>query len=353
VQRLLELLQQAMELGASDLHLTVGQAPAYRLDGELRLMNLPRLLPADTREMLDEVTTPVQREALRQQGDLDFALSLPGVGRFRVNVYQQRGSIAMACRLIPFQIPSIAQLGLPPVVEELTGRHQGLILVTGPTGSGKSSTLAAMIDLINRRRAGHIMTLEDPIEFLHSHKLSIVNQREIGVDTPSYAAGVRSALHEDPDVLLVGEMRDLETTAAALSAAETGMLVMATLHTQGAAQTVNRILDIFPPHQQQQVRTQLALTLQAVISQQLVRRAQGPGRVLAAEVLIMTPAIRHLIREGKVQQIPSQLQTGSEVGMQTMEKALQDLYQRGLITQEQMNFYLPELGLINTLLGRA
>ncbi|NLW17207.1 MAG: type IV pilus twitching motility protein PilT [Firmicutes bacterium] len=350
--RLLDLLQVAVDRGASDLHVTVGQPPVLRVHGELVRMDAPNLTPADTNEMLDEVLADQHREVFKDWGEVDFSLSLPGIGRFRINAFRQRGTIGMACRLIPQAIPSIDSLGLPPVVGELTNRRQGLILVTGPTGSGKSTTLAAMIDKINRERAEHILTIEDPIEFLHRHERSIVNQREVGSDTRSYAHGLRAALREDPDVILIGEMRDLETTQAAVSAAETGHLVLATLHTPGAAEAVHRILDIFPPYQQQQIRTQLALVLQAVISQQLLRRADRPGRVVAAEVLVVTPAIRNLIREGKVHQIHSMMQAGGQLGMQTMEQALQSLYQRGVISKAQMDLYAPEAGLLQRLLQR-
>ena len=338
--RLLELLSLAVDRGASDLHLTVGQAPMLRLNGDLARLDLPRLTPADTSEMFDEVAQEQQRASLKSLGEVDFSLSMSGIGRFRVNAFRQRGTISIACRLIPQVIPGINSLGLPPIVGELVNRRQGLILVTGPTGSGKSTTLAAMIDKINQERAEHILTIEDPIEFLHRHKRSMVNQR------------LRAALREDPDVILIGEMRDLETTAAAVSAAETGHLVLATLHTPGAAQTVHRILDIFPPYQQQQIRTQLALVLQAVISQQLLRRADGQGRVVAAEVLIVTPAIRNLIREGKVHQINSMMQAGGQFGMETMEQSLQDLYRQGLINKSQIDLYAPETGLLESLLQR-
>ncbi len=304
--RLLDLLQVAVDRGASDLHVTVGQPPVLRVHGELVRMDAPNLTPADTNEMLDEVLADQHREVFKDWGEVDFSLSLPGIGRFRINAFRQRGTIGMACRLIPQAI----------------------------------------------ERAEHILTIEDPIEFLHRHERSIVNQREVGSDTRSYAHGLRAALREDPDVILIGEMRDLETTQAAVSAAETGHLVLATLHTPGAAEAVHRILDIFPPYQQQQIRTQLALVLQAVISQQLLRRADRPGRVVAAEVLVVTPAIRNLIREGKVHQIHSMMQAGGQLGMQTMEQALQSLYQRGVISKAQMDLYAPEAGLLQRLLQR-
>lgn len=347
-----ELLRYAANQMASDLHLTVGQSPIMRLYGDLVRVDMPKLRPADTVEMLAEVANEIQRQAFAEKGEVDFSMSVAGVGRFRVNAYRQRGTTGIACRLIPQVIPQIDSLGLAPIVSELCNRKQGLILVTGPTGSGKSTTLAAMIDKINEERAEHILTIEDPIEFLHRHKRSMVNQREVGADTLSYANGLRAALREDPDVILIGEMRDLETTAAAVSAAETGHLVLATLHTPGAAQTVDRILDIFPPYQQQQIRTQLALVLQSIVSQQLLRRTDGKGRVVASEVLMVTPAIRNLIREGKVHQIGSMMQTGSKFGMQTMEQSLQVLYQRGQISKEQFDLYSPESGLLSSLLSR-
>jgi twitching motility protein PilT len=276
-----------------------------------------------------------QIQRFESEWELDFSYSLSKIARFRCNIYRDRGNVAGAFRLIPARIPTIRELNLPPILEDITRKPRGLVLVTGPTGSGKSTTLAAMIGVINSERSCHIITIEDPIEYLHPHKMSIINQREVGHDTKSFAAALRSALREDPDVILVGEMRDLETMSTAITAAETGHLVFATLHTNNAAQTVERIIDVFPTSQQDQVRVQLANTLVAVISQQLLPRADGPGRVPACEVMICTPAIRNLIREMKFHQIPSIIQTSGEIGMQTMDQSLRDLYNRGLITYEE------------------
>jgi len=276
-------------------------------------------------------------ELLRERGEIDLAYSLPGVSRFRVNVFHQRGSVGAAIRLIPRNIPDLERLGLPPVVAELAERQHGLVLVTGPTGSGKSTTLAAMVDRINRERSCHIITLEDPIEYLHQHRRSIVNQREVGADTRSFASALRAALRQDPDVILVGEMRDLETIATAITAAETGHLVLATLHTSSAVQSIDRIIDVFPSHQQGQVRIQLADTLEGVITQQLWLRADRTGRVAAVEVLAATPAVKNLIREGKTHQIISSIQTGGRYGMQTMEMALRQLVARGIIADSELN----------------
>jgi len=329
-----ELLQQAVEAGASDLHLTVESPPVLRINGALRPLGDRHLTPSDTQNMLDALLADDLRRRFQEQGEVDFSHGLPEAGRFRVNAYRQRGSVALALRVIPTQIMTVEDLGLPSAVVGFTELAAGLVLVTGPTGSGKSTTLAALIDRINSQRAWHIITLEDPIEYLHPHRRSIVNQREVGQDTQSFARALRSALREDPDVILVGEMRDLETISIALTAAETGHLVFATLHTPDASQTIDRVVDVFPPHQQQQVRVQLAGTLAGVVAQQLLPRCDGRGRVAAFEVLLGTPAVRNLVREGKTFQIPSLIQTGGRFGMQTMDACLRELLAQGLIGEE-------------------
>src|ERR671918_1066046 len=328
-----EVLLQVMERKASDLHLTAGSPPMIRHHGRLHALDYPVLSPQTTREVVYSILTNDQRQRLETDWQIDLAYSIPGKARFRVNAYFQRASISAALRLIPSEMPKLSTLGLPPVLEEFTKKPCGFVLVTGPTGSGKSTTLAAMIDLINDTRHEHILTIEDPIEFLHRHKKCIVNQRELGADAQSFALGLKAALRQDPDVILVGEMRDLETISTALTAAETGHLVFATLHTQSAPQTIDRVIDVFPPFQQQQVRVQLAVTLQGVVTQQLLPTADRMGRVAAAEVLVPTPAVRNLIREGKTHQIPSAMQTGSNVGMQTMDAALAQLVRAGKISQ--------------------
>lgn len=331
-----ELLAKVVQAGASDLHLTVGIPPTMRLHGELAPVDgYPVVVPDVVESIIEKITTPAQRERFREAGEVDFSYGFSGVGRFRVNIFRQRGAPALVLRVINFNIPTFAELGLPPIIEQICNKRDGLVLVTGPTGSGKSTTLAAMVDYINSTRSAVIITLEDPIEFLHKHKKGIVNQREVGSDTLSFAAGLRAALREDPDVILVGEMRDLETMENALRAAETGHLVLSTLHTRGAAYSIDRIIDFFPPHQQSQVRAQLANALQAVISQQLLPRADRPGRVAAVEVMIATPAIRNLIREGKTHQIDSVIETSAAVGMQSMDAALKQLYRAGLISREE------------------
>lgn len=330
-----EVLKLAVEKRASDIHLTPGVPPVYRIDGQLVLeRGFPQVLPSITERIAQEIIPANQIAKFYEHGEVDFAYSLPGVGRFRVNAYRQRGSVALAMRLVNSRIPTLSELGMPAIVSDLARRTQGLVLVTGPTGSGKSTTLAAMVGLINSERSCHIITLEDPIEYLHQHQMSIVNQREIGTDSESFAEALRAALRQDPDVIMVGEMRDLETIATAVTAAETGHLVLATLHTANAAQTVDRIIDIFPPHQQQQIRVQLADVIEGVISQQLLARRDQPGRVAAVEIMVATPAIRSMIREGKNYQILSAIQTGARYGMQTMDMALRDLYRRGIIALE-------------------
>jgi twitching motility protein PilT len=330
-----ELLLEVLERRASDLHITAGTHPSVRVRGRLvPLEEFPVLTANDTREVIYSILTNDQRQRLETDWQLDFAYAVPGTARFRVNAYMQRSAIGAAFRLIPTEIKSVEELGLPAVCHELARKPRGFVLVTGPTGSGKSTSLAAIVDEINRTRQEHILTIEDPIEFLHPHKSCVVNQREIGSDATSFAAGLKAALRQDPDVILVGEMRDLETIHTALTAAETGHLVFATLHTQDAPQTIDRIIDVFPPAQQQQVRVQLSVALQGVVTQQLLPTADGSGRVAACEVLVPTPAVRNLIREGKTHQIMSTMQTGSGAGMQTMDAALATLVRQGRITQK-------------------
>lgn len=328
-------LETATNRMASDLIITAEAPPTMRVDEELHPIIPTRLRPSDCEALLYQMLTADMAAKYERYGEVDFAYSVSGLGRYRVNGFRQRGSTGIVIRIIPPRIRTIGELGLPDVVTSLVRRPNGLILVTGPTGSGKSTTLAAMIDLINEERPYHIVTLEDPIEYLHRHKRSIVNQREIGKDTRTYATGLRAALRENPDVILVGELRDLETISVAITAAETGHLVMSTLHTCDAALTIDRIIDVFPPHQQGQIRVQLAGTLQGVIAQQLVMRADGRGRVGAFEILVATPAVRNLIREGKTHQIPIQLETGARYGMQTMEGALRGLMKDGVITEHE------------------
>src|SRR5947209_2937297 len=330
-----DLLMEVVHRRASDLHLSSGAHPTVRVRGRLTpLEDYPKLSSADTREIIYSILTGDQRQRLETDWQFDFAYSIPGHARFRVNAYFQRGALGAAFRLIPFGMSSIEELGLPATVHEFTRRPRGFVLVTGPTGSGKSTTLAAMIDEINRTREEHIMTIEDPIEFLHGHKKCIVNQRELGSDAQSFSMALTAALRQDPDVILVGEMRDLETISTALTAAETGHLVFATLHTQDTSQTIDRIIDVFPAHQQGQVRVQLSVALQGIMTEQLLPTADGSGRCVATEVLVPTPAVRNLIREGKTHQIYSVLQTGSSVGMQTMDTSLAELIRAGKITQK-------------------
>ncbi len=330
-----ELLTALLEVGGSDLHLTVGTPPVVRVNGELeRLEKYPPLTPRALQGMIYAILPQKLRERFEQELELDMSYSLPGQARFRVNVYQQRDALGAAFRLIPFEIKKLEDLGLPGVVADLARFPRGFVVVTGPTGSGKSTTLAGMVDVVNEERAGHIMTVEDPIEFLHKHKKCIVNQREVGADTHGFGQALKHVLRQDPDVILVGEMRDLETISTAITAAETGHLVFATLHTQDAPQTIDRIIDVFPPHQQQQVRVQLATTLQGVVTQQLLQTTDGQGRVAACEVLVTTPAIRNLIREGKVHQIYSAMQAGGRYGMQTMDMSIAAHVKAGRINQQ-------------------
>jgi twitching motility protein PilT len=330
-----ELLEVVLERGASDLHLTAGAPPTIRLHGDLvRLDEYPQLSPRALQGMIYAILPQKMRERFEQELELDMSYSLVGKARFRVNVYLQRDSIGAAFRLIPYEIKPLEDLELPSVVADLARYPRGFVVVTGPTGSGKSTTLASMVDIVNRERQAHIMTVEDPIEFLHKHNRCIVNQREVGADTHSFSQALKHVLRQDPDVILVGEMRDLETISTAITAAETGHLVFATLHTQDAPQTIDRVIDVFPPHQQQQVRVQLATTLQGVVTQQLLQTADGHGRAVAVEVLICTPAVRNLIREGKTHQIYSIMQAGGRFGMQTMDQSLANLVKAGRITQQ-------------------
>jgi twitching motility protein PilT len=329
-----DLLIAVLERRASDLHVTAGQHPMIRVRGRLVPMeDFPVLDATTTRELVYGVLSNDQRQRLETDWQLDFAYSVPNTARFRVNAYFQRNAIGAAFRLIPSVITPIDTLGLPAVVHDFCNKPRGLVLVTGPTGSGKSTSLAAMIDEINATREDHILTVEDPIEFLHGHKKSLINQREIGSDATSFAAALKAALRQDPDVILVGEMRDLETISTALTAAETGHLVFGTLHTQSAPSTIDRVIDVFPPHQQQQIRVQLSIAIQGIMTQTLIPTADGAGRVVACETLVPTPAVRNLIREGKTHQIPSSMQTGSNVGMQTMDAALAGLVRQGKISQ--------------------
>lgn len=347
-----ELLRDADRRGASDVHITVGIPPMFRIDGRLVRTGYAPLVPEATRALVYAVMTEGQRRTLEQNLECDFAYSVPGAGRYRVNAYFQRGSVGAAFRLIPGSIRSIRDLGLPAELEELALRPRGLVLVTGPTGSGKSTTLAAMIDHINHRREQHVITVEDPIEYLHEHKCSVIEQREVGFDTKSFAEALRHVLRQDPDIILIGEMRDLETVSAALTAAETGHLVLATLHTQNASQTIDRIIDVYPAHQQQQIRVQLAGSLQGVVSQQLIPTSEGTGRAVACELLVATPGIRNLIREGKTHQLNTAIQTGTQHGMVTMDHALADMYKRGIIALEVALQHAVDTDDLNTLIGK-
>ncbi len=335
------LLSIMIEKKATDLHITTGVPPHLRIDGKLvPLKEFPPLTPRDTKQLAYSIMTDVQKHKFEADKELDFSFGIKGLSRFRANVFNQRGAVAIAIRTIPFRIPSFQELGLPKVVADFAYKTKGLVLVTGPTGHGKSTTLAAIINKINEERNVHIVTIEDPIEYLHQHKNSIVNQREVLSDTHSFAHALRSILRQDPDVILIGEMRDLETIEAALRCAETGHLTFATLHTNSAVQTINRIIDVFPPHQQQQVRTQLSFVLEGIISQALLQRRSGVGRVLALEIMIPNDAIRNLIREDKIHQIYSIMQTGQErYGMRTMNQSLLSLYLKRQITLQDAFAY--------------
>jgi twitching motility protein PilT len=330
------LLQEMIEREASDLHITAGERPKLRVDGDITNSSVEHVLtPKDTLQLAYSVLTEQQKKRFEFEDELDFSFGIQNLARFRGNVFKQRGCVAMVLRMIPFSVRTFEDLGLPPVTAKLAERPRGLILVTGPTGSGKSTTLAAMLDKINKERKSHIITVEDPIEFIHRHQGCIVNQREIGTDTKSFAAALKYALREDPDVILVGEMRDLETIAAALTIAETGHLVLATLHTNSAAESINRIIDVFPASQQPQVRAQLAFVLEGVLTQCLLQRSRGKGRVMACEIMVATPAIRALIRDDKVHQIYSALQSGKKHGMQTMVDSLYQMYMNREVTKDE------------------
>ncbi len=339
-----QLLKVMIEKGASDLHITTGSPPQLRIDGELTPLKVPPLTATETKQLCYSILTDAQKQKFEQENELDLSFGVKGLSRFRSNIFMQRGAVAGAFRTIPFKILSFDELGLPPVVAELTKKVRGLILVTGPTGSGKTTTLASIIAKINEDRHEHIITIEDPIEYLHPHKNCIVNQREVGADTRGFANALKYILRQDPDVVLIGEMRDLETIEAALNTAETGHLVLATLHTNSAVQTINRIIDAFPPHQQSQVRAQLSFVLEGILTQSLIPKYNQPGRSLACEVLVPIPAIRNLIREEKVHQIYSHMQVGqAKFGMQTMNQSLFNLYQRKLISLDDAMIYSSDL----------
>ena len=330
------LLEEMIEREASDLHITAGERPKLRIDGDITDSSVTDVLtPKDTLQLAYSVLTENQKKRFETEDELDFSFGIQNLARFRGNCFKQRGCVAVVIRMIPFNVRTFQDLGLPPVVAKLAERPRGLILVTGPTGSGKSTTLAAIIDKINKERKGHIITVEDPIEFIHRHQSCIVNQREVGTDTKSFGSALKYALREDPDVILVGEMRDLETISAALTIAETGHLALATLHTNSAAESINRIIDVFPSNQQSQVRAQLAFVLEGVLTQTLLQKARGRGRAMAAEIMVATPAIRALIRDDKIHQIYSSMQSGKKHGMQTMNDALYQLYMGREVTQEE------------------
>lgn len=337
---IIELLTYADENNASDLHATAGVPPYFRINGQLVQRGEDDLTPEDLEQMVSDVLPPHRIEEFKENGEVDFNYSLPGRCRFRVNAYRQRSSCTLAARKISAEIPSIEQLGMPEVLKDLCQKPQGLILVTGPTGSGKSTTLAAMINHINENHEKHIITLEDPIEYLHKHKKSIVNQREVGFDTKSFASGLRAALRQDPDIILVGEMRDLDTISTAITAAETGHLVLSTLHTSSAPTTIDRIIDVFPPHQQGQIRTQLANVLQGIISQRLFKRIDMLGRIAATEILVKTPSIVNLIRNDKVHQLTNIMQTNRTLGMHTIESSIQQLLAKRIIDYETAKEYM-------------
>ncbi len=347
-----QLLVEMFNRGATDLHITTGAPPQLRIDGSLVPLNIPPLTPSDSQRLCYSVLTETQRKRFEEENELDFSFGIKNVCRFRGNLFVQRGAVAGAFRAIPYKFMSFLELGLPPVVEDLIHKPKGLILVTGPTGSGKSTTLASMIDRLNEERHAHIITIEDPIEYLHRHKNSLVNQREVNSDTKGFAQALKHVLRQDPDIILIGEMRDLETIETALVIAETGHLTFATLHTNSAIETVNRIIDVFPPYQQSQIRAQLSFVLEGILTQQLIPKANGSGRCLGIEILIPNPAIRNLIREGKIHQIYSQMQLGqSKYGMQTMNQSLLILSQKGLITTKEALARSPNIDELKQMMG--
>lgn len=335
-----EILAFANEKGASDLHISSGEPPIVRIDGDIQKVDMPSLPKDEVHSMLYDILNDQQRKIFEEKKEIDFALDVKGIARYRVNAFYQSRGEAIVFRTIPTKIMSLEELGLPMILAELTKKTKGLVLVTGPTGSGKSTTLAAMMDFINQNEKAHILTIEDPIEFVYESKLSLINQRELGTNTYGFANALRSALREDPDVILVGEMRDLETISLAMTAAETGHLVFGTLHTSSAAKTVDRVIDVFPPEQQGQIRVMFAESILAVVTQNLLKRKDGKGRVAALEIMIGTPAIRNLIREGKVAQIPGMMQTGKKFGMQTMDATLVELFKQGEVSKETVIPYL-------------
>ena len=347
-----QMLKELVERGGSDLHITTNSPPQIRIDGKLTPMNEPPLTAVETKQLCYSVLAEAQKHKFEEENELDLSFGVKGLSRFRGNIFIQRGAVAGVFRVIPYKILTFDELGLPPVVTELTEKPRGLVLVTGPTGSGKSTTLASIIDKINTERHDHIVTIEDPIEYLHPHKGCLVNQREVGADTKSFKSALKYVLRQDPDVVLIGELRDLETIEASLTLAETGHLCFATLHTNSCAQTINRIIDVFPPYQQTQVRTQLSFVLEGVLSQTLVPRASGKGRVLALEVMVPNPAIRNLIREDKIHQIYSQMQVGQDrFGMQTMNQSLFSLFSRRLISLEDAMGRSPDPDELRQMMG--
>ncbi len=343
-----EILTFSKERGASDLHISAGEPPIIRVHGDIQKVDMPPLQREEVHSMLYDILNDQQRKIFEEKKEIDFALDLRGIARYRVNAFYQSRGEAIAFRTIPTKIMTLEELDLPKILADLTNKTKGLVLVTGPTGSGKSTTLAAMMDYVNQNKKTHILTIEDPIEFVYEPKLSLINQRELGANTHSFANALRSALREDPDVILVGEMRDLETISLAMTAAETGHLVFGTLHTSSAAKTVDRVIDVFPPEQQSQIRAMFAESILAVITQNLLKKSDGTGRVAALEIMIGTPAVRNLVREGKVAQIPGIMQTGKQFGMQTMDAALVELLRGGVVSKEEVKPYLTNTSVLDS-----